>query len=91
MKSIKAEFVVRNVDYKTAINYFSDAIDNSTLTKPMKELFKEKKISLDGTKITIDVDNIAEENIFRNHLDSVLKYFNILGFKDIKIDVFINE
>lgn len=91
MESIKAEFVVRNVDYKTIVNYFPDAIDNSTLTKPMKELFKEKKVSVDGTKLTIDVDNIAEENIFRNHLDSILNHLKRLGFKDVVVDVFINE
>lgn len=91
MESIKAEFIPRKVDYNDAVKYFSDAIDNSTLTKPMKELFKEKNVTINDNKLTVDVDNIAEENIFRNHLDSVLKYFNILGFKDIKIDMFINE
>ncbi len=91
MKSIKVEFIPRIVDYSDAVKYFFSAIDNSTLTKPMKELFKEKKVNMKDTKLIIDVDNIAEENIFRNHLESILKYFNTLGFKDIKVDVFINE
>lgn len=91
MESIKAEFIVRNVNYEDVLNYFCDAIDNSTLTKPMKELFKEKNVSLDGTKLTVDVDNIAEENIFRNHLESILNYLKRLGFKNVSIDVFINE
>lgn len=91
MSMVAAEFVIRNANYDDAISYFSNAINNSTLTKPMKELFSEKKLSLNDKTITIEVDNIAEENIFRNHVQSILKYYQKIGFNDIKIDVFINE
>ena len=91
MDSIKAEFIPRNVDYSDTIKYFTSAIDSSTLTKPMKELFKEKKVTLDGKKIMVDIDNIAEENIFRNNINSILSYYKNLGFKDITIDFYINE
>ncbi len=43
MDSIKAEFIIRNVNYNDVINYYLDAIENSNLAKPMKELFKEKR------------------------------------------------
>ncbi len=91
MDSVRAEFVLKNVNYNDALKYFNYAVDESSLTKPMKELFKEKEIKIDDDKLVIEVDNIAEENIFRNHLDSVLKYFKRIGFIDLKIDVFINE
>lgn len=91
MDSIKAEFIPRNIDYNDACKYFNEALENSSLTKPMKELFKEKKVRTDDNNLVIDLDNIAEENIFRNHLDSILKYYRTIGFSDLKIDVFINE
>lgn len=91
MELVRAEFVVRNADYTNSSKYFFDAVDSSTLTKPMKELFKEKEVKVDGNKFIVEVDNIAEENIFRNHVDSILKYYQKIGYKDLKIDVFINE
>lgn len=91
MTSMKAEFVVKNVNYDNIINYYSKAILNSTLTKPMKELFKEKKVSVKDKMIIVEVDNIAEENILRNNASSILKYYNTVGFKDLKIDVVVNE
>lgn len=91
MELVRAEFVVRNADYTNSSKYFFDAVDSSTLTKPMKELFKEKEVKVDGNKFIVEVDNIAEENIFRNHVDSILKYYQKIGYKDLKIDIFINE
>ena len=35
MESIKAEFIVRNINYEDSVNYYSKAIENSSLTKPM--------------------------------------------------------
>ena len=43
MNSIRAEFIVKNIDYNNATNYYDDAILNSTLTKPMRELFFGEK------------------------------------------------
>ena len=63
MNTIKVEFISKNINYNDAINFYSNAIEKSTLTKPMKELFKEKNVSLDKEILTIDLDNIAEENI----------------------------
>ncbi len=91
MELVRAEFVVRNADYTNSSKYFFDAVDSSTLTKPMKELFKEKEVKVDGSKLIVEVDNIAEENIFINHVDSILKYYQKIGYRDLKIDVFINE
>ncbi len=91
MNSIAAEYVIRNINYENAINYYKQAIENSTLTKPMKELFKEKQVKTEKNKLIIDVDNVAEENIFRNNLNSFISYYKKLGFKDIDVDFFINE
>ena len=91
MELVRAEFVVRNADYTNSSKYFFDAVDSSTLTKPMKELFKEKEVKVDGSKLIVEVDNVAEENIFINHVDSILKYYQKIGYRDLKIDVFINE
>ena len=91
MELVRAEFVVRNADYTNSSKYFFDAVDSSTLTKPMKGLFKEKEVKVDGSKLIVEVDNIAEENIFINHVDSILKYYQKIGYRDLKIDVFINE
>lgn len=91
MESIKAEFVLRNVDYGNATSYYKKAILESTLTKPMKELFSEKQVKMDDKTLMVDVDNIAEENILKNNIESVIRYFNQVGYKDIKIKTNINE
>ena len=91
MDSMRVEYIIKNIDYKTSINYFLNAIDYSSLTRPMKELFKEKKVSADGTNIVIELDNIAEENIFRNNMESILNYYYKLGFDKINIKTIINE
>ncbi len=36
LEYIKAEFIVRNIDYNKMDLYYKDYIENSTLTKPMK-------------------------------------------------------
>lgn len=91
MNSIRAEFVVRNINYDDAINFYKKAISNSTLTKPMKELFKEKNISVNEKTLLIDLDNIAEQTIFKNHEESILDFYNKLGFSNLKISININE
>ena len=91
MESIKAEFVVKNINYDDAIIYYSKAILNSSLTKPMKALFEEKKISISDKVLTIELDNVAEENILNNHKESILEYYKSIGFKDLKINSLINE
>ena len=91
MDSIKAEFIIRNVDYNDVINYYLDAIENSNLAKPMKELFKEKNVTLDDKKIIIELDNIAEENIFKNAQESFENYYKKIGFNDIIVNFYINE
>ncbi len=91
MKTIKAEFVINNLNYEDVINHYGKAIDNSTLTKPMKELFKEKTVNMDNTTIIIDVDNIAEQTIFKNHEKSILDFYHKIGYKELKINVNINE
>ena len=67
MNSIKASFIIDNIDYNEVINYYKKAITKSTLTKPMRELFSEKKISVSDNTLFIDLDNIAEENILNNN------------------------
>ena len=90
MHSMKASFVVRNINYNEALKYYPDAIDNSTLTKPMKELFKEKKVSISDNNLVVEIDNVAEENILTNNSDSILSYFKSIGFDNIKLDFNIN-
>ncbi len=91
MESIKAIFIPKIIDYNDAVKYFYKAIDNSTLTKPMKELFKEKKISVKENNLLVDLDNIAEQTIFKNHEESILSFYNKLGFRNLKIKININE
>ncbi len=91
MDSIKAEFIIKNLNYEDVTKYYDKAIYSSELTKPMKELFKEKKANMDGTTLVIDVDNVAEKTIFENHEESVLKFYQKMGFSKLKIDVNINE
>ena len=91
MVSIKSEFVLRNVNFDDCLNYYKEAILKSTLTKPMKELFIEKKVKMSGDTLIIDTDNIAEENILNNHLESILKYYKVCGYPNLKIKTFINE
>ena len=91
MNSIKASFVIENIDYNEIINYYKRAIIKSTLTKPMKELFIEKKVSVNDNILLIELDNIAEENILNNNIDSIINYYNRLGFSKIKIDININK
>ena len=91
MNSIKASFVIENIDYNEIINYYKRAIIKSTLTKPMKELFSEKKVSVNDNILLIELDNIAEENILNNNIDSIINYYNRLGFSKIKIDININK
>ncbi len=90
MESVSIKLIVRNLDYSSTVDMFKDAILNSSLTKPMKELFMEKKVSYDNYKLTIEVDNIAEQNIIGNHIDSILDYYVDLGFKKLKLDILIN-
>lgn len=91
MGSIKSEFVLRNANFNDCLNYYKEAILKSTLTKPMKELFIEKKVKMSGDTLIIDTDNIAEENILNNHLESILKYYKVCGYPNLKIKTFINE
>ncbi|HIU40712.1 MAG TPA: PolC-type DNA polymerase III [Candidatus Aphodocola excrementigallinarum] len=91
MESVKASFVIKNKNYDDMIKYYNYVIENSTLTKPMKELFEEKKVSVKNNTLTIELDNIAEENIFKNNMDSVEKLYKKIGFDDFKINLFINE
>ena len=91
MDSIKAEFIVRNINYEDTVNYFNNAIENSTLTKPMKALFNEKKVSYNDNVLTIELDNVAEENILNNHKESILNYYENIGFDKLKINTLINE
>ena len=91
MGSIKSEFVLRNVNFDDCLNYYKEAILKSTLTKPMKELFIEKNVKISGIPLIIDTDNIAEENILNNHLESILKYYKVCGYPNLKIKTFINE
>lgn len=91
MESITAEFVIRNINYEDLIKYYQDAIECSLLTKPMKMLFKDKKVTVSGKSVVIELDNTAEENILNKHVDSILEYYKRLGFKDAKISSNINE
>ncbi len=91
MDSMRAEFVIKNVNYNDAAKYYVKAIESSTLTKPMKELFKEKSVTVEGKCLTVDLDNIAEENIFRNGQESIERYFKSVGFTELEIKFFINE
>ncbi len=91
MNSIKAEFVIKNINYDDVISFYKKAIDNSSLTKPMKELFKEKNIRIEQNTLIVDVDNVAEETIFKNHEESILSFYNKLGFSKLKINININE
>ncbi len=91
MNTMKIEFIIENLDYKKLSDYYFNAIDNSSLTRPMKELFKEKKISINENEIIIELDNIAEENIFNNHKDSIINYYKKLGFTDVDIKIIINK
>ena len=91
MQSIKAEFIVKNIDYNNITNFFNSAIEKSTLTKPMKELFKEKDIKVDGFNIVIDLDNVAEETILKNNEESIIEYYKELGFDKFGIVININE
>ncbi len=91
MNSIRAEFIVKNIDYNNATNYYDDAILNSTLTKPMRELFLEKKVFVNDNTLTIEIDNIAEENILKSNLDSIISHYKSIGFSDIKINLYINK
>ena len=91
MNSIGVNYVVRNIDYNSSINYYENAILNSSLAIPMKELFKDKVISVNDKELIIEVDNIAEKNIFNNAKDSILSYFKTLGFNDLKLSTVINE
>ena len=91
LEYIKADFIVRNIDYTKMDLYYKDSIENSTLTKPMKELFKDKKVTIDNKELIIEVDNIAEQNIVNMHKESILNYFINKGFKEIKINTDINE
>ena len=91
LDSIKVVCIPKNADYNLICNYYEKCIDNSTLTKPMKSLFKEKKISQVGKELKIEVDNIAEENILNHNKESMISFYKNLGYKDIKITSFINE
>ena len=91
LEYIKADFIVRNIDYTKMDLYYKDSIENSTLTKPMKELFKDKKVTINNKELIIEVDNIAEQNIVNMHKESILNYFINKGFKEIKINTDINE
>ena len=91
MDSIRAEFVVKKVNYDDAVNFYVKAIEESTLTKPMKELFKEKKVKIANETLLIDVDNVAEQTIFKNHEESILCFYHNIGFEKLKISLNINE
>ncbi|MEG2351432.1 MAG: PolC-type DNA polymerase III [Bacilli bacterium] len=91
MNNIKTEFVIRNTDYTKMGDYYESAIENSALTKPMKALFKEKSIVTDGIMLLIKVNNIAEENIIRKHLDNIQLYYKKLGFEKANISIIIDE
>ena len=91
MNSIKVEYKIKNINYEEAIKYYVDAIMSSTLTKPMKELFKDKIITIENNKLIIEVDNIAEENIIKNNIDSIISYYFKIGFEKINIKTKINE
>ena len=91
MDSMKIEFVIKNINYNDSVNFYKEAIDSSTLAKPMKELFIEKKVLYDDNYLVIEIDNVAEKSILENHLDSIISYYKKLGFNDIKIKTFINK
>ena len=91
LDSIKAEFVIRNIDYNDAVLSFKDAVFKSSLTKPMKEFFKDKKVFIDTNVLNIEVDNVAEKNILGNSLESIKSFYSKLGFKDLNINIIINE
>ena len=91
MKSISATFKLSNLNYDDLISVYPDAILKSTLTKPMKELFTEKKLDVNDNVLTIEIDNIAEENILNNNMDSIKNYFNKVGYENVIINTRINE
>ena len=91
MDSMRIQYIIKNIDYSSAVNYFEKAIEQSSLTRPMKELFKEKKVIAEDTDIIIELDNIAEDNIFKNSMDSILNYFHKHGFEKLNIKTIINE
>lgn len=91
MDSMALELVVDNLNYDDVINYYKDAIENSLLARPMKELFKEKKVSVSESILTIEIDNRAEENIINKNVNDILKYFHRIGFSNLSINYVINE
>lgn len=91
MISISAEFMVSNIDYNEASKYYEKSIDNSSLAKPMKELFKEKSIKVEENNLIVDVDNVAEETILKKGEESILNYYRQIGFKNLMIKANINE
>lgn len=91
MDSVDANFVVLNNEENDMINYYSYVIDNSSLTKPMKELFKEKELKMDDNQLTIMLDNVAEGNILKNNLDSITKFYKKIGFEKAAVGYVVDK
>ena len=90
LSSVRADYIIEDVDYNTCIDSYVVAIDNSSLTKPMKLLFKNKKIEVIDNTLQVEVDNVAEENIFNKAKESIISFYKKLGYSDIKINTKIN-
>ena len=91
MQSINAEYIVKGINNFNPLDYYEKAIEKSTLTKPMKELFKDKKATCINSVITIEIDNVAEEKILKKAIVSIEEYYKKIGFNNVIINYLINE
>ena len=88
---IKASFTIANPNYDLLENYYKYFLEKYSNIHSMISIFVDNKIELNNDTLTIEVDNTAEKTKLSTILPDLLKDLKYVGYKNIKIEIVINE
>jgi DNA polymerase III subunit alpha, Gram-positive type len=81
----------KNINYELLTEYYYYVIDKLEAKSPNLSLFKDRKIECIEDKYILELHNKAEYNKFNKIKKDMNNIFNLVGFKNIDLELIINE
>ena len=91
VKTVIGDIKVTNINNDLASDYFTYLMDRYSKKCPILQTFTDTIVSIDDYVLNLEVANIAEKNKLESLKKEILKDCSYYGYKDLKLNVFINE
>ena len=91
VESVNVIFNVENVNNELLEDHLKNIIEFYSKDSAMLEMLLDNKIELDNNILTIYADNVAELKKLEEYKLSIEEYLNRIGYKDIKLNIVIDE